>query len=416
MNKLSAQKSCKRRKGVHLAKNTVSTDIFRSLAPPSYSPSGICVKKPFRRLPRSPIRLRVYRRSSPLSPVRRRTFCIPLRCFFKYSPLPAASTECIIYGKELVNLHIAAWLLPAVILIILILLFFAAGRLMDKVTARRKQHFFTDQAIENTPWADRIPRFHEDQVWMDRQAWEDLWITSYDGLRLHAALLPAAEPSRRTFLAFHGYLSSGRNDFSFAVPLLHARGYNVVLADDRAHGMSEGERITLGLKERFDCRDWVTQLTDRFGPDTSLFLGGMSMGATMVLMAAGLSLPDTVRGIVADCGFDSPLRMCLLVLRRKYGPLAYPLVCAASLLHRITAGFSLHAMTTVRAMAVSSIPVLFVHGDADNYVPPEMTLRAYRACRAEKTLFLGKGAGHTLSWITSTRDYTDAFFDFLDRH
>ncbi len=313
-------------------------------------------------------------------------------------------------------MHIPVWLLPAVILIILILLFAAAYRLMGKVTARRKQHFFTDQAIENTPWADRIPRFHEDQAWMDRQTWEDLWITSYDGLRLHAALLPAPEASDRTFLAFHGYLSSGRNDFSFAVPLLHERGYNVVLADDRAHGLSEGDRITLGLRERFDCRDWAAYLSRRFGPDSSLFLGGMSMGSTMVLMSAGLPLPDTVRGIVADCGFDSPLRMILLVLRRKYGPLAYPLAWAECLLHRIVAGYSLHATSTVRAMETNSIPILFVHGEADDYVPPEMTLRAYDACRVEKALFWGKGAKHTLSWVTSTEDYADAFFDFLDRH
>lgn len=400
----------------HLGKNTVSSEKFRFVRAVPRLSGGRLRDTSFCCAPILPPASRRPGRPLPFFPGTPKVFCILPRCIPKYSPLPVGMTPCIIYGKGLVDLHILTWLLPAVILIILVLLFAASFHLMGKVTARRKQHFFTDQAIEGTPWADRIPRFHEDQAWMDRQTWEDLWITSCDGLRLHAAFLPAAAPSRRTFLAFHGYLSSGRNDFSFAVPLLHARGYNVVLADDRAHGMSEGDRITLGLRERFDCRDWAEHLSHRFGPDSSLFLGGMSMGATMVLMSAGLPLPDTVRGIVADCGFDSPFRMCLLVLRRKYGPLAYPLICAGSLLHRIFAGYSLHAMSTVRAMSSNPIPILFVHGDADQYVPPEMTLRAYHACHAEKELFWGRGAGHTLSWVTSTRDYADVFFDFLDRH
>ncbi len=313
-------------------------------------------------------------------------------------------------------MHNLLWILPLAVVVLLVILAAVAFRLLGRILERREQHFFTDRALRETPWAYQIERFRRDQDWMARQEWEDLWITSHDGLRLHASLLPAPNGSRRTFLAFHGYLSSGRNDFSFAVPLLHERGYNVVLADDRAHGQSEGKWIALGLRERFDCRDWARYLEQRLGPDAALFLGGISMGATMVLMAAGLPLPDSVKGIVADCGFDSPFRMSHLVQQRKYGFIAGPLVCMESLLHKILAGYTLHAMTTERAMKTNRTPILFVHGDADNYVPPSMTRRAYDACRTEKHLFLGRGARHTFSWVTDTEAYTTVFFEFLDRH
>ena len=61
-----------------------------------------------------------------------------------------------------------------------------------------------------------------------------------------------------------------------------------------------------GLIERFDCLEWVEWATAKCGSELPIYLCGVSMGATTVLMAAGLELPENVHGITADCGFTSP--------------------------------------------------------------------------------------------------------------
>lgn len=69
--------------------------------------------------------------------------------------------------------------------------------------------------------------------WLRQQQPRDLYLTSYDGLRLHARWVPAAQ-ARGTVILFHGWRSSIVGDFSPSMPVYHNLGFNLLLVDQRA--------------------------------------------------------------------------------------------------------------------------------------------------------------------------------------
>ena len=245
---------------------------------------------------------------------------------------------------------------------------------------------------------------------------EDIFLPSYDGLRLHGQLLQ--QPGAKgTILLFHGYRSSWIIDFSIVLPYYYSLGYNLLAVDERAHGQSEGAYITFGVHERRDAVTWAQYAEKHFGPEHPLFLGGLSMGATTVLLASALELPPSVRGIIADCGFSSPEAIMKSVLRAhvKWLP-AGPLLALMNVCTRAFAGFSIKEASTLDAVSKTKRPILFIHGTADTFVPCAMSQAAYDACRAEKQLVLVEGAGHGQSYLTDRPRVQAALETFLNQY
>ena len=134
-----------------------------------------------------------------------------------------------------------------------------------------------------------------------------------------------------------------------------------------------------------------------------------------MLMASGLELPDTVRGIVADCGFTSPWDIMAHVAKRDFKLPAFPLLYALDLLARIIAGFGLREADTRRALQKNTRPVLFLHGREDDFVPLRMTEENSRACKAEQELYLVRGAGHAQSFARDTAGCEEKIRTFVRR-
>ena len=149
--------------------------------------------------------------------------------------------------------------------------------------------------------------------------YEPVTIRSDDGLTLFGRCYPTA-PDAPWLLLFHGYRSAAERDFCGGLPFGMGMGCNVLLVDERAHGKSGGRCLTLGIRERYDCRRWVDYVIGRAGPDAKIVLYGMSMGAATVLMAAGPELPKNVTGIVADCGYSAPSAILKSVIRSAHLP------------------------------------------------------------------------------------------------
>lgn len=245
---------------------------------------------------------------------------------------------------------------------------------------------------------------------------EEVSITSADGLRLVARILPAENP-KGTLLLMHGYRSTGVRDFSCILPFYHESGYNILLPDQRACGASEGKYITFGVKEREDCRLWAEYASERFGKDLPLFLDGISMGATTVLMAAGLPLPENVRGIIADCGFTSPMAIIGKVADKVLGSCPKPILRLSSAMAGWIGGWRYDACTTLDAMKQNTaIPVLFSHGEKDDFVPVEMTRENYAACAAPKDIFLVPEAGHGMCYLMERETCQQGILEFLNKY
>lgn len=240
-------------------------------------------------------------------------------------------------------------------------------------------------------------------------------LTARDGTRLvgHWYENPNA---RRIVVAMHGWRSSWDQDFGFIAPFLHESGCSVLYAEQRGQNASGGEHITFGLLERLDCLDWIHWTVTHTVPGLPVYLAGISMGATTVLMAAGLELPDCVKGIVADCGFTSPHAIWKHVAEKNLH-LNYDLhrswveqLCK----RRIHMGGS--DASTLEAMAKCKVPVFFVHGSDDSFVPIDMTYENYKACIAPKQLLIVPGAGHGMSYLQETERYQQTLRHFWAKY
>ena len=244
--------------------------------------------------------------------------------------------------------------------------------------------------------------------------YEDVFITSFDGLRLHAKFYAASERKAPVQIMFHGYKSSAERDFCGGLREGIDGGFNVLLVDQRAHGESEGKYLTFGVNERFDCLSWASYAAERFGNDVKIYLYGISMGASTVLMASALPLPKSVSGIVADCGYTSPKDIIFSVLRDHHVPTA-PVYAVARIGAKLFCGFDLDSASAPEALSHSRIPVLFIHGDDDRFVPCRMSRENFEASAAErKKLLIVPNAGHGLSYMLDRPAYLSALHEFLE--
>ncbi len=174
--------------------------------------------------------------------------------------------------------------------------------------------------------------------------------------------------------------------------------------------------MTYGIREQKDVVSWADLMAEKLGKDHPLFLGGLSMGAATVLMASDLEYKGNVRGVLADCGFTSPWAIIRKVASRTK---AIPLDASSALLNVFTrrfAGFDMKEKSTVDALARTKLPVLLIHGLADDFVPSEMSRENYAACNSEKELVLVEGAGHGMSYVVEPERVKAAIGGFIQKH
>lgn len=239
----------------------------------------------------------------------------------------------------------------------------------------------------------------------------DVEIVSQDGNRLvgHLYECPSA---KRIIVAMHGWRSSWSKDFGVISQFFHSSDCSVLYAEQRAQNQSEGEYMTFGLLERYDCLDWVNWINEQFGDSLPIYLAGVSMGATTVLMASDLDLPDNVCGIIADCAFTSPHSIWKHVVESNLH-LPYSLHDAQVreiVRKKICMGPQDHS--TVKSLKDCRIPVLFIHGADDSFVPVSMTYENYRTCAAPKELLIVPGAEHGMSYIVEQAKYESTVRSF----
>lgn len=243
--------------------------------------------------------------------------------------------------------------------------------------------------------------------------YESVTISSYDGCKLFARYYHVSDTAPLQIL-FHGYKSSSLLDCSGITNLAHKLKHNALVVDQRSHGQSEGTVITFGIKERRDCLCWVNYAIKRFGADTNIILSGLSMGAATVLMATDLNLPANVKGIIADCPYSSPREIIWKVGKDMHFSLSllYPFVWLGAFLF---GHFNLSESSAAEALKNCQIPVLLFHGEADNFVPCEMSKTLSHSGASNVTLELFPGAGHGLCYMIIPDRYEKAVCDFINK-
>ncbi len=256
--------------------------------------------------------------------------------------------------------------------------------------------------------------------WEDMRSWatavrnmpcQEVEITSFDGLKLRGRFYEYA-PGAAIELMFHGYRGDSERDMPGGVQRCFKLGRSALLVDQRCAGNSEGRTITFGIREHLDCLKWVDFMVEHFGSDVKIILTGISMGASTVLMAAGKPMPSNVIGVLADCPYSSPKEIIEIVIGKMGLPvkLAYPFVKLGA---RLYGGFKLESYSPMEAVQQATVPVIFIHGQKDNFVPCVMSEKMYEACTARKKLVTIPGAGHGLACLVDPEGYYEALREFF---
>ena len=238
------------------------------------------------------------------------------------------------------------------------------------------------------PWVDSLER---------TGALRDTVILGSEGERLHAIYAAAPRPTDRTAVIVHGYTDNAVRMLMIGYLYNRDLGCNILLPDLYYHGQSEGRAIRMGWKDRFDVLRWMDIANDIFGGDTRMVVHGISMGAATTMMVSGEEQQPYVKCFVEDCGYTSVRDQFSKELKEQFGLPAFPLLDAASWLCGL-------------------LPMLFIHGDADDYVPTRMVYPLYGAKPGDKELWVVPGASHANSYRDNREEYTRRVGEFVGRY
>ena len=210
----------------------------------------------------------------------------------------------------------------------------------------------------------------------------------------------------------HGYRAEAMNDFAGILPIIRKLGYTIVLIDERACGKSEGVTITFGVKERKDCVSWIRYVLKHYGPDTRILLYGVSMGAATVMMASSLDLPRNVEAIIEDCGYTTPKDIIMKTAADMGLPakFLYPFARIGALLF---GGFDVESASPLDSVAEAKIPILFIHGYQDGFVPYSMGSMLYDACSGPKRMETFDRGEHAVSVLSDPWKYESVVSSFI---
>ncbi|MBQ8834921.1 MAG: alpha/beta hydrolase [Oscillospiraceae bacterium] len=299
-----------------------------------------------------------------------------------------------------------------ILLLILLAVVFGGGYYAYRVAffspANDREKIPQTSGHQYDPYRAEMARIYHQ---LNGRSCEFVTITSHDGLILSGRYYHVKDGAPLD-IGFHGYRSSPLTDFSGGSELSFQLGHNLLLIDQRAHGKSQGRTITFGILERQDVLRWVEYAVHRFGPETKITLYGVSMGASTVLMASELDLPKNVKAIVADCPYSSPMEIILHVARRMPIPnfLVRPFVTLGAWIY---GGFDIHETDAARAVKNARVPILIIHGEADGFVPCEMS-DIVSANPTLVTRHTFPGADHGISYLADTPRYHQVVTEFLE--
>ena len=249
---------------------------------------------------------------------------------------------------------------------------------------------------------------------LEETAKETVTITAEDGISLVGHYFEAEKP-KRVIIAMHGWRSAWSRDFGGIADFWHKNGSSVLYAEQRGQNASGGDYMGFGPIERFDCFAWVKHIHERTGGKLPIYLAGISMGASTVLMTADFPFPSTVKGIMADCGYTSPKAIWRHVAKDNlHMPYGFISARIDKAYRRITNAESCYSCED--ALREATVPVLFVHGTADKFVPVEMTYQNYMACASPKELLIVPGAEHGLSYWVEQDKYESTVKAFWKKY
>ena len=260
---------------------------------------------------------------------------------------------------------------------------------------------------ELRPWVDGL---------RTARALQDTLIRSERGERLHALYVRAAQPTGKTAVIVHGYTDNAVRMLPIGYLYSRQLGCNILLPDLHAHGESEGEAVRMGWLDRLDVLRWMDTANELFGDSTRMVVHGISMGAATTMMVSGETLPAYVKCFVEDCGYTSVWDEFSGELKNQFGLPTFPLLDVTSWLCGLRYNWTFREASALEQVKKCTLPMFFIHGDKDDFVPTWMVHPLYEAKPAPKELWLVPGAAHAVSYKENKVEYTRRVRDFTGKY
>lgn len=285
-----------------------------------------------------------------------------------------------------------------------------------EVAIRRRRRERLREDVVSDEVGGRTENIQKAREWFGKMEAEDVIVHSFDNTKIHAKRLMQRQSHATWVLLVHGYGANHRDMLDIAKKF-YERGYNLLLVDNRGHGLSSGKYIGFGWHDRMDILCWINYLTV-IDEQCKIILYGMSMGASAVMNATGEELPENVKCCIEDCGFSSIQSILMHQLNRHYSKLPKSVKKLAIMnLNRLTktrCNFSVFEGDCTKQLAKSNTPTMFIHGELDEVVPFAMVFDNYYACSAPKELYTIPETGHAEACLKSS--YYDRLYRFIDRY
>lgn len=235
----------------------------------------------------------------------------------------------------------------------------------------------------------------------------DYTVKSFDGYELHVQFLKNPVPTDKYILISHGHTDNRCGALKYVKMYLDL-GYNCVIYDLRGHGLNERTNTTYGVKEGRDIADLVKDIRSRYPSVSQLGIHGESLGAASSVYS--LKFKPEVDFAVADCGFADIENVLRGSAERSHLPQFF--VDLVNLGSKILYRCSLNEMRPIDSLDGNRIPILFIHGSADNFIPPENSERMSERTEGYSEVRLIEGAPHAASILTDPvtyRKYVESF-------
>lgn len=271
--------------------------------------------------------------------------------------------------------------------------------------------FLTNETAENAE-SKKVQQANDE--WLAQQKFEDLTMTTKGGIELMARVLRAEEPSNVWVIVVHGFGGNGLKHGT-AARHFHGLGYNVFLPDLRGSGRSKGEYLGMGWLDSMDMVKWIDRILV-MDPKAQIVLYGGSMGGATVMMTTGWDLPPQVKVAVEDCGYTSVWDIFRYQLKKVFNLSRFPWLVLANVMSRRLAGYTFREASSVKQLAKSKTPTLFIHGTEDGFVPYWMLDQNYNAAAAPKEKLIVEGAHHNRSMFTDPDLYWSTVDRFISKY
>lgn len=310
------------------------------------------------------------------------------------------------------------WILILTIILIIILLFFISVILVFYTFIMR-----SPVSGKNAPsylmgnrWKNHQLIIKQKEEWLTSRNQSEHSIITKDNLVLNGVFYPTNGASKKVVILCHGYMAYGMKDFAAIAAFYLENNVNVLMIDMRAHGKSKGNIIGFGVLERNDLLQWIKYINRKFNYDCNIFLHGISMGGATVLMVNEFKLPENVKGSIADCAFTSAYEEFKYMLKNNFHLPTFPILPIANFICKKIGKYGFKDVNTLDILKQATLPILFIHGNKDRFIPIDMTKQNYHACSSEKYLFIVNNAHHCESYYMDMVNYQNHVIDFINRY